>query len=87
MQHLTELQLIQAQVNPHFLYNTLDTIVWLIEGGMTAGCSGYDHQSVCFFPHFTFQEETISSRSRKKKRHTLSYLEIQQSQIPGYSGI
>ena len=31
----TELQLIQAQMNPHFLYNTLDTIVWLIEGGMT----------------------------------------------------
>ena len=28
MQHLTELQLIQAQVNPHFLYNTLDTINW-----------------------------------------------------------
>ena len=26
MQHLTELQLIQAQVNPHFLYNTLDTM-------------------------------------------------------------
>ena len=25
-QHMTELQLIQAQVNPHFLYNTLDTI-------------------------------------------------------------
>ena len=33
-QHLTELQLLQAQVNPHFLYNTLDTIVWLVEGGM-----------------------------------------------------
>lgn len=31
-QHLTELQLLQAQVNPHFLYNTLDTIVWLVEG-------------------------------------------------------
>ena len=29
MQHLTELQLIQAQVNPHFLYNTLDTIYML----------------------------------------------------------
>ena len=25
-----ELQLIQAQINPHFLYNTLDAIVWLI---------------------------------------------------------
>ena len=35
MQHLTELQLVQEQVSPHFLYNTLDTIVWLIEGGMT----------------------------------------------------
>ena len=33
MQHLTQLQLLQAQVNPHFLYNTLDTIIWLIEGG------------------------------------------------------
>ena len=31
LQHLTELQLLQAQINPHFLYNTLDTIVWLVE--------------------------------------------------------
>lgn len=28
----TELKLLQAQMNPHFLYNTLDTIVWLAEG-------------------------------------------------------
>lgn len=28
-QHMTELQLIQAQVNPHFLYNTLDTMKWV----------------------------------------------------------
>ena len=28
VQHMTELQLIQAQVNPHFLYNTLETINW-----------------------------------------------------------
>ena len=27
-----ELRLLQEQINPHFLYNTLDTIVWLIEG-------------------------------------------------------
>ena len=26
-----ELKLMQAQINPHFLYNTLDTIVWLAE--------------------------------------------------------
>ena len=26
-----ELALLQAQINPHFLYNTMDTIIWLIE--------------------------------------------------------
>lgn len=26
-----DLRLLQEQINPHFLYNTLDTIVWLIE--------------------------------------------------------
>ena len=31
MRH-AELRLLQEQINPHFLYNTLDTIVWLIEG-------------------------------------------------------
>lgn len=31
--HLTEMKLLQAQINPHFLYNTLDTIVWLAEAG------------------------------------------------------
>lgn len=28
----TELRVLQAQINPHFLYNTLDTIIWLIYG-------------------------------------------------------
>lgn len=31
-QRKTELKLLQSQINPHFLYNTLDTIVWLAEG-------------------------------------------------------
>ena len=26
---MMESKLLQAQINPHFLYNTLDTIVWL----------------------------------------------------------
>lgn len=30
-----DLRLLQEQINPHFLYNTLDTIVWLIEGKNT----------------------------------------------------
>lgn len=33
-QHMIQLELLQAQVNPHFLYNTLDTIVWMVEADM-----------------------------------------------------
>ena len=29
----TELKALQAQINPHFLYNTLDSIAWLCEDG------------------------------------------------------
>ena len=31
-----ELQLLQEQINPHFLYNTLDIIVWMIENEQKA---------------------------------------------------
>ena len=30
-----ELRTLQAQITPHFLYNTLDAIVWLAEAGRT----------------------------------------------------
>ena len=30
-----ELRALQAQVNPHFLYNTLDTIIWMAESNKT----------------------------------------------------
>lgn len=32
---LSELKALQSQINPHFLYNTLDSIIWMAEGGKT----------------------------------------------------
>ena len=77
MQHLTELQLIQAQVNPHFLYNTLDTIVWLIEGGMTEDAVEMISSLSIFFRTSLSKGNDIIPLS-EEERHTLSYLEIQQ---------
>jgi two-component system sensor histidine kinase YesM len=31
----SEMRVLQAQINPHFLYNTLDTIIWLAETNQT----------------------------------------------------
>ena len=77
MQHLTELQLIQAQVNPHFLYNTLDTIGWLIEGGMTDDAVEMISSLSIFFRTSLSKGNDIIPLS-EEERHTLSYLEIQQ---------
>lgn len=73
----TELALMQAQINPHFLYNTLDTLVWLIESGeisesvkMVASLSNYFRFSLSRGKNvITIEEE---------EQHVRSYLEIQQ---------
>ena len=77
-QHMTELQLIQAQVNPHFLYNTLDTIVWLVEGGMEQDAVDMITSLSVFFRTSLSKGKDIIPLS-EEERHTLSYLEIQQS--------
>lgn len=78
MQHLTQLQLLQAQVNPHFLYNTLDTIIWLIEGGMPDDAVEMISSLSVFFRTSLSKGNDIIPLS-EEKRHTVSYLEIQQS--------
>ncbi len=72
-----ELALLQAQINPHFLYNTLDTIVWLVESGkyeqsveMVTSLSGYFRSSL------SKGRDIITLR--EEERHVQSYLEIQQ---------
>lgn len=65
MQHLTQLQLLQAQVSPHFLYNTLDTIVWLIEGGQEDDALDMI-SNLSVFSELLFPREMISFLFTKK---------------------
>ena len=73
-----DLRLLQEQINPHFLYNTLDTIVWLVEGGMEQDAVDMITSLSVFFRTSLSKGKDIISLA-EEERHTLSYLEIQQS--------
>ncbi|WMC94255.1 sensor histidine kinase [Kineothrix sp. MB12-C1] len=71
-----ELKLLQAQINPHFLYNTLDTIMWMAEAGqkeevvdLVSSLSGFFRTTLSKGRDFISVGEEVS--------HIQSYLEIQ----------
>ncbi len=72
-----ELRLLQEQINPHFLYNTLDTIIWLIEGKSPEKAVDMVMSLSAFFRLvLSHGQEFISIK--EEERHIRSYLEIQQ---------
>ncbi|MBO5208179.1 MAG: sensor histidine kinase [Lachnospiraceae bacterium] len=72
-----ELRLLQEQINPHFLYNTLDTIVWLIEGNSSEQAVDMVMSLSAFFRLvLSHGQEFISIK--EEELHIRSYLEIQQ---------
>ncbi len=74
----TELALIQAQVNPHFLYNTMDTIIWLIEAEKTEEAVEMVSNLSAFFRHSLSRGQDIITL-REEEEHVCSYLQIQQA--------
>lgn len=73
----TELRLLQAQINPHFLYNTLDAIVWMAEGGQDAEVVSMVTALSEFF-RTTLSEGKDYITIREEESHIRSYLEIQE---------
>ena len=72
----SELKALQAQINPHFLYNTLDSIIWMAEWGktrevvlMTSSLAKLLRQSISNQNELVRVEEEIG--------YTNSYLTIQ----------
>lgn len=72
-----EFELLQSQINPHFLYNTLDTIVWLAEAGNRQEVVSMVESLSDFFRISLSKGNDIISL-RDEIQHVRSYLEIQQ---------
>ncbi len=73
-----DLRLLQEQINPHFLYNTLDTIVWLIE------CNEADQAVEMVVTLSNFFRIVLSKGKefisiRMEEQHIRSYLQIQEA--------
>lgn len=73
---VAELKLLQEQIAPHFLYNTLDAIIWLAESGdtehvveMVTSLSNFFRTALSKGKDFIMVDE--------EKKHIQSYLEIQ----------
>lgn len=74
----TELALLQAQISPHFLYNTLDTIIWLIESQKIAAAVTMVCSLSNFFRFSLSRGQNIITLA-EEEQHIQSYLEIQQA--------
>ncbi len=72
-----EFELLQAQINPHFLYNTLDAIVWLAESGQQKQVVSMVGSLSEFFRASLNQGKDIIT-IKEELQHVRSYLEIQQ---------
>ena len=73
----TELKALQAQINPHFLYNTLDSIAWMCEQGRSADAVRMVHALARLFRISISKGHELIPISREIE-HAQNYLEIQQ---------
>jgi len=67
---------LQSQINPHFLYNTLDSITWMIESGKNEEAAFMITQLAKLFRISLSKGHTVI-RIRDELQHAQSYVNIQ----------
>ena len=72
----TELKALQAQINPHFLYNTLDSIAWMCEQERSADAVNMVHALARLF-RISISKGHELIPIAKEIEHAESYLQIQ----------
>jgi two-component system, sensor histidine kinase YesM len=70
-----ELKFLQAQINPHFLYNTLDSIIWMAESNHKNVVPMTENLAMLFRLSLSGGREIITIR--EEIEHVKSYLNIQ----------
>ena len=80
-QRKSELKALQNQINPHFLYNTLDSIVWLVENEKNAEASEMVVALARFF-RLSISKETETIPVKEEIEHVRNYLLIQNIRYP-----
>ncbi len=73
-----ELRTLQAQINPHFLYNTLDAIVWKAEGGEMEEVISLTSSLSDFF-RISLSSGADWIPVSQERKHIEGYLKIQQT--------
>ncbi len=82
----SELDALQSQINPHFLYNTLDSIVWMIEGERYDDAVFMITQLASLFRISLSRGKTIISIEDELK-HAMNYMNIQKVRYKNIFGI
>ena len=67
---------LQSQINPHFLYNTLESITWMIEGERNDEASFMITQLARLFRISLSKGRTVIS-IKEELQHAQSYMNIQ----------
>ena len=73
----SELEVLQAQINPHFLYNTLDSVIWMTEAGQQAEAIQMVTSLARFFRISLSKGKNIIPLSDELE-HARHYMNIQQ---------
>lgn len=72
----SELEALQSQINPHFLYNALDSITWMVEGERNDDAVFMISELAKLFRISLSKGQTVIS-ARDELQHAESYMNIQ----------
>ena len=78
----TEVMALQAQINPHFLYNTMDMISWLAQTGKESEVT-HAVRTLSRFYKLTLSKKDIYTDLRSERDHVRLYLELQNMRYGG----